>query len=176
MQALGAAECRSWCSTRGVPPSEAKFQFADPGTQNLRIHVPKVGLELVGLSNVIVSTLGGRSEPVLLWLTDWGMWSQEFDELGIHLWERCLHSSGVQQPIATARGLVFEAEETMNLRAHIFVALLFQWDLGILGESRDFTAFASHHGSVTVSCRSELAASRLSEELGGWQPERAPRS
>jgi hypothetical protein len=173
VQALAAAECEGWCRAQGIPALEAKFQFGQSGSGKLLITVPKAGLELVGLSNVITSAMHElTTAPILLWLTDWGMWSEQFDEVGIHIWERLLASNGIHTPIAAARGLLFGREESKDLRAHILLGLLFQWDFAILGESQDFTLFASHHGTLTAAYRSDVTATKLAQELGGWEPVR----
>ena len=92
---------------------------------------PKLSSEAAG---VCLVTLGAWDE-VLVWITQWGIWSSSEDWPSFYSWRG---SHGEKRDLQTAPGHLFTAGEAETLRELIEKVMIFGWDAHLISpEQRD---------------------------------------
>ena len=167
---LSFDECRAWCESRGVDATNARRLRLRQQTDQTEVVLPSVGLKIVAFSLVLGRILeGGRPTGILLWLTEKGMWSEEFEVLGSAFWDRLLSGCGVNDQTEREKpGLLFTRVETQDLRLFLTCVTLFQWDASLIdGEGRK-VIHISHDRYVRMSARDRDSAKDLKAIASAW--------
>ncbi len=167
---LSPAQCRDWCSSRGlsVSPSGA-VSFPPKPLHSLTIPLPTVGLEVIGLSIVLARGFEGfPTGASLLWLKSWDIWSQDFEDMGANLLCRLRRSND----LGDLPGQVFGAKEQLDLSSALLIPLLFQWDAYLIPEHARYVAFVCHDDFVNLLAGTAEDLDSLFRQLEPWKPER----
>src|SRR3954469_23687331 len=94
MKMLDEQECRRWYVTKGVNAADSRrLRFIAELVQQREIPLPMIGLKVVALAIVLRrEILNDSVGNTFLWLSESGMWSEEFERLGARLWAKLLGS------------------------------------------------------------------------------------
>jgi len=170
MRMLSFDECRAWCESRGVDATNARRLRLRQQTDQTEVVLPSVGLKIVAFSLVLGRILeGGRPTGILLWLTEKGMWSEEFEALGSAFWDRLLSGCGVNDQTEREKpGLLFTRVETQDLRLFLTCVTLFQWDASLIDGDGRKVIHISHDGYVRMSARDRDSAKDLKAIASAW--------
>ncbi len=174
MKTLTEQECSDWCAQRNVVGPKRHLRPGAASGAVFTISLPKLGLDAIGLSAVLSAQLEDTGHPkTLLWLTDWGMWSEEYDVVGIRLWEHLLRSTVHGASIAAWPGIVFEESETIDQRVFLVTGMLYQWDVVLVPDHGNYIVRVSHDGDVFVMVRDGYPTTSVAKAIGGWTNRRA---
>ena len=83
-------DCLNWCRQREISISEYDHLYYERvPIHSLVFDLPSRSLEIIGLSNVLSRNLEGDSySGSLVWLRDWDIWSEDYEEVGCRLASR----------------------------------------------------------------------------------------
>lgn len=145
MQFLTASECGQWSTAHGWPWSgrPAVHDLDNRSWARLEFAIPSDAGRRVALLRMLWRATGGS--PRLLWVTDWSVWpSGEHLPLYSLLRERL----GDRRALHEAPGhLTATDEDEDSGLAVATVAVLFLWDLYVLGEGRGFFLSQDEYGT-----------------------------
>jgi hypothetical protein len=172
---LTREEAVRWCAERGV---EARLErFATLGlagsVESIWIRVPpedrrSVALACVLLMSEVEDDLEESFAGGLLWLTDWDIWSEITERVGLLLLAGLRGGADPRESPAE----LFEAARLPAAQAALTLPLLFQWDAWFVPSVPRWAAAVSHHGHVDVVADSDARLAALFERFqqGGWEP------
>ena len=172
MKLLSKPECLDWCRERGIKVSTHEMLYYDTVRPNSLVSdLPTEGLRIIGLSNVLSRNLEGDNYPgALVWLDDYGIWSDDNEEAGVRLLSQLLSDPQRSACFPDTRGQVFDTTEVVDQRVALIVPMLFQWDAYLVPEHGRYFVFLSHDEYVNVVAKTEDELDRLFEELHAWNP------
>jgi hypothetical protein len=150
MHFLSPAECREW--VREIAPLDSRAVPEHPGRSSRYARGPVT--PTTELCRRIEQALTPR-ESLLLWVTDWGIWSAE----NLHLYYRLRQSYGDLRQLEDAPGHLFHSYEAADLVSFLQVAILNGWDAHLIPYAGYARAFVSHDEYV------ELAADAANPEV-----------
>ncbi len=135
MRFLTESECDSWVTERGWPkPNSSNSRLTE------RILFPKEAPRLLWWSRRIATACFFAPDPVLLWITEWGIWGDEAQPI----YDRVRQSYGDQRLLPDAPGHLFVAHEREDLGTFLQLAVLNGWGGYILSHTDYLSAFFSH--------------------------------
>ena len=97
------------------------------------------------------------------------MWSEAFEALGAHWWNRLLKAYEVDDPDGNAHaGAVFDATEKIDQDVFTSLVMLFQWDAILVPEHGRYAVQINHDGYVRLTSPDPAAASELASFAKAW--------
>ena len=172
MRLVSKTDCLNWCRQRGIGISEYDHLYYERAPiHSLVFDLPSRGLEVIGLSNVLSTNLEGEGySGSLLWLKAWGIWSEDYEEVGLRLFERLISGPEGQATLPDSPGQLFDKNESTDQRAALTVPMLFQWDAYLVPDHGRYVVFVSHDEYVDVVAKTAVELDRLFGELHAWNP------
>jgi len=145
MRCLTHAECADWCRRHDYPVIDADT-YGHPAPMVRREFVER-GLapfgdmgERVTRARQVLEWMSMSGE-ILLWLTDWSVWSS-IEHLP--LFTRFREAVGEQRPLIEAPGHVVTPAQLDDGMSVLVVALWFLWDCSVFSERRGPIFVCSH--------------------------------
>ena len=127
-------ECEDWLHQRGrKKPGEST-----PHVQ--RIGYPTEPYRVFGLAHWLATSHTHRM-PVLLWITEWGIWPNSENW---HLYYRLRQTYGDQSLLQDAPGHLFLEHETNDFASFLQIGILNGWGGYVLTQANYLNAFFSH--------------------------------
>lgn len=127
--------CTAWLTDRGrVKPD------ADTGLQRLSLPFPTEPYRIYYVAHWIATQASYR-KPVLLWLTEWGIWPTSENW---HLYYRLRQSYGNHRLLHEAPGHLFLEHETEDFATFLQLTMLSGWGGYLLTQENAVNAFISH--------------------------------
>src|SRR5690348_82007 len=128
-------ECEDWLRGREISkPDEV------PGLEVETLWYPKKSIPVFALSHWIATALTNR-QPVLLWITEWGIWPSSENW---HLYYKLRQSYGDHGLLHEAPGHLFLEHESEDLASFLQLSILNGWGGYFLPSRNDVRAFFSH--------------------------------
>ncbi len=127
------AECEDWLAGRGreIPEPRPDFHFE-------RFLFPKEPYRMYPFARLISHSISWK-EPVLLWITEWGIWTENW-----HLYYKLRQSYGDRQLLHECPGHFFLDYESEDLASFLQLAMLNGWGGYVLTNANYTNAFFSH--------------------------------
>ena len=135
MRFYRADECEEWLAGLGRSKPNAQ-----PGLLCYETGYPREPYRFYAIASWIASTVGYR-QPVLLWVTEWGIWS------GSENWQlyyRLRHTYGDYRLLHEAPGHLFLDYEMEDLTSFLQLAMLNGWGGYVLTKAGYANLFFSH--------------------------------
>jgi hypothetical protein len=170
MRVFSQDECLRWCADREIDTSGGRPQFRN-GKGVFDLALPKIGLKVVVMSGLLSFLRGEAAHAeTLVWVTDWGMWSESIDSVGGKLWERILAGYGYPglDP-SKSRGLLFAEPESMDERVILTSIMLFQWDATVVPRDGLHFVRISHDGYISIHAKTDEVASAIAAPVAEWK-------
>jgi hypothetical protein len=133
------AECEDWLAGRGreIPEPHPDLHFE-------RFLYPKEPYRVYPFARLISDSFNYR-EPVLLWITEWGIWPSS--ENG-HLYYKVRQSYGDRLLLHERPGHLFLGYESEDLASFLQLAMLNGWGGHFITAANYTNAFFSHDGYI----------------------------
>ena len=113
-------------------------------------------------------------QPCLVWMTDWGIWSEVSERVAKSLAESFRSARGERNPLIDTPAHLFGETEAADAQTLLTIAIVFGWDCYVIPEHGKYYALTSHDEYLEVVCQSTALHQRFKEELEHWY--RAERS
>src|SRR3989449_6216296 len=116
MHALGFEDARQWCLARGIRADLARLvslSFQGGSSNCLEIPLPREATRSMALAYILLMTLvpdddESKFEGVLVWIRQWGIWSETTERVGMRSEE---HTSELQSRLHLVCRLLLEKKK-----------------------------------------------------------------
>src|ERR1019366_4492502 len=139
MRALREAEVRTWCQKRSVIVSRNGYLYFDSSDRRcIAIDLPQKPYQLVALANALLPyTESVPFQGALLWIRQWGVWSELVERAGLRVMEVMRGIHGDARPLEEEPGYLFDESELIDLQVCFIQPLLIGWDAFLVPEAGD---------------------------------------
>ena len=148
-------ECEDWLNQR----SRKKPGESTPHVQ--RIGYPTEPHRVFGLAHWLATSHTHRM-PVLLWITEWGIWPSSENW---HLYYRLRQTYGDQSLLQDAPGHLFLEHETNDFASFLQIGILNGWGGYVLTQANYLNAFFSHDEYMDFFVSDDKALDELRTSL-----------
>ena len=169
MEILAANDASRWCEDHGIgsPQPSSIFEpgFSSGTRTKFQIVIPASPPDRIALANAllvpsILETGLEEFQGGLFWMTDYDIWSETIERVGLQLLEMQFAPFRNDQP---AR--LFTPDELVDAQIALGLTLLFEWDAFFAPELTNRVVFVSHHGYVEVHVQSDDDLRRWSAQF-----------
>ncbi len=146
-----------------------QFPNEDPALR-LTLPLPQLPYQVAYLANALLPySESYEFQPCLLWMTDFGIWSDVCERVAKSLAE-CFRSARGERNllIETPAHLFGEAEET-DAQTLLTIAIVFGWDCYVIPEHGRYYAVTSHDEYLEFVSTSTAVHQRFKGELERWR-------
>lgn len=170
MRALTRAEAVSWCVDRRLrQDSTGRVRFEGADSRGLRFPLPAKALEAVARTYKLMDLEDeAQFQGAMVWLSEWGFWSEELDRVGVEVCARIRASAGADPNLNERPATLFDRDEFLAAHAFAVQPVIFQWDAYLLPAAGDFFFFLHHHEWCYALARDETALAYLKTRLRAW--------
>jgi len=172
MKTLGREQAAEWACGVGFRVTEVKksihFPNEDPALC-LMLPLPQKPYQAAYLANDLLPYSESQElSPCLLWMTDFGFWS-EVSERVAHSLVGCFRSSrGETAPLIETPAHLFGSSKACDAQALLTIAIVFGWDCYVIPENASYYAFTSNDGYLEVVSDSAETHASFKTRLDGW--------
>lgn len=155
MQFCTKEDCEEWLRKNNRQKPD-KIQ-----NQAYRLDHPTADYRVFFLANSIATVLTA-GKPVLLWVTEWGIWpsSENWD-----LYYRIRKSYGDSQLLHEAPGHLFLEHESSDLASFLQLAILNGWGGYVLSQADHINAFFSHDEYIDFFASNDATLDQIRKML-----------
>jgi hypothetical protein len=170
MKAFTRSQAFSWYMQRAVQVSDDGFLYFGENRSCITLELPKKPYELVALANSLLPyTESTPFNGALLWLRQWGVWSELVERAGFRVLEAVRNLHGERSSASDAPGYLFDREdELVDLQVSFIQPLLIGWDAFLVPNRGDYIVATSHDETISVLTRTPETHKRLLTELQAW--------
>jgi hypothetical protein len=179
MELLANSDAAAWCAGREVVIARdwrTRLRFADGYPAKVRLTIPSADRRSLLTAYMMLTTGPSENEEenfggALLWLHDWGMWSETLDDVGLVLLRAMRRDHPGSADIASTPAHHFSAAEFVEARATTAIPLLFQWDAHLVPDDGSAIYAISHDGYVDMWFRTPEIFRREVDRyaVGEWE-------
>jgi hypothetical protein len=145
------------------------FQDEDPELR-LTLPLPSKPFQVAYLANALLPySNAAEFQPCLLWLTDFGFWSDVSERVAHSLTECFRSTRGEQKPLMETPAHLFDVAEAIDAQTLLTIAIVFGWDCYVIPAHANYYALTSHDDYLKVVSSDSANHSRFKQELEGWQ-------
>lgn len=144
------------------------FPNEDPALR-LTLPLPQLPYQAAYLANALLPySESSEFQPCLLWMTDWGIWSDVSERVAKSLAECFRSARGERNLLSETPAHLFGENEAADAQTLLTIAIVFGWDCYVIPEHGNYYALASHDEYLEVVSRSTAIHQRFKEELERW--------
>jgi hypothetical protein len=167
MDLIEKQHCLEWCSSRRIKSSGmAHIDFFDPKKHKIAISLPKEFLKCIPLVLALETTFEMEMVGSLLWIRDWGIWSEKTEAIGIAYWKKFRPEKN-RDLLTEYPGHLFSENDAESLRALLLLPILFQWDAQWITPSGEAIANVKHDASLEILIRGDTTE-KIIGEIKSW--------
>jgi hypothetical protein len=145
------------------------FPNEDPALR-LTLPLPQIPYQVAYLANALLPySESAEFQPCLLWMTDWGIWSEVSERVAKLLVETFRLARGESNLLIETPAHLFGKTEAADAQTLLTIAIVFGWDCYIIPEHGKHYALTSHDEYIEVVSASATIHERLKGELERWQ-------
>lgn len=175
MKALTADDVYAWCGARSVAVSSDNYLYFELNRQCIAVDLPKKPYEVVALVNELLPyTVNNPFEGALLWLREWGIWSELVERAGFRVMELLRRADGVIRSPEEAPRYLFDALELVDLQVGLLQPVLIGWDAFMVPDSGDYIVATSHDETTCILTRTLQLHEKLLADLKSWNCQSDP--
>ncbi len=149
-------ECREWLSGR-----KRKLPDATTGASVERVSYPAEPYRVFSIAHWIATSLTHR-QPVLLWITEWGIWPSSENW---HLYYKLRQTHSDHRLLQDAPGHLFLEHEAEDLASFLQVAMLNGWGGYVLPHANFVNVFFSHDEYIDFFAERDGLLTDICKEL-----------
>jgi len=160
MKVLSKNEVLTWlevASSRMPSGSGAPFEFRHNTIPGMICRWPyrcrillkdNVWYQYPMLANALIPF--GEQITFLLWITDWGIWNELSERVGMRILDYIRQEAGDKRDLIDAPGHLFDGPERVKAQTLLSVAMWVGWDIYVISEEESFVVFNSHDEFLDV--------------------------
>jgi hypothetical protein len=156
MQVYTKQGCEQW-----LAGCELSKPDATPGLARFHYLYPIRPYQVFFVTHWIASTFPRRM-PVLLWITEWGIWPSSENW---HLYYRLRESYGDRRLLHDAPGHLFLEHEAEDIASFLQLAMLNGWGGYLIPQINDVRMFFSHDEYIDFYAKDQTALDNVREAL-----------
>ena len=146
-----------------------RFPNEDPALR-LTLPLPQLPYQVAYLANALLPySESAEFQPCLLWMTDWGIWSEVSERVAKSLVESFRRARGESNLLIETPAHLFGKTEAADAQTLLTIAIVFGWDCYMIPEHGKYYALTSHGEYIEVVSASATTHERLKGELERWQ-------
>jgi len=169
MKSLTTEQVRLWCKARSIAVSDDDHLYFKENRRCLALDLPQKPYMLVALANELLPyTVDSPFQGALLWLREWGIWSDLVERAGFRVMEMLRGGSGDRSTPDENPGYLFEANELIDLEVGLLQPMLIGWDAFMVPETMDYIVATSHDETTVVLTRTREMHENLLGALKEW--------
>lgn len=144
------------------------FPNANP-TLRLTIPLPELPYQVAYLANALLPySESAEFQPCLLWMTDWGIWSDVSERVAKSLVECFRSTRGERNLLIETPAHLFGETEAADAQTLLTIAIVFGWDCYVIPEHGKYYALTSHDEYLEVVSSSNAVHEHFTGELERW--------
>jgi hypothetical protein len=144
------------------------FPDEDP-VLRLTLPLPQLPSQVAYLANAILPyTESAEFQPCLLWMTDWGIWSEVSERVAKSLAECFRSARGERNLLIDKPAHLFGETEAADEQTLLTIAIVFGWDCYVIPKHGKYYARTSHDEYLEVVSNSTPIPQRFKGELERW--------
>ncbi len=183
MHALGFEDARQWCLARGIRADLARLvslSFQGGSSNCLEIPLPREATRSMALAYILLMTQvpdddESKFEGVLVWIRQWGIWSETTERVGMNIVESIRLAKGEARSVDEARAHLFDEHELVEAHALLLQPLFFEWDAFVVPSSGKYFAMADHDGVLKIVTQDQVTHQGLLHRFRDWHPKTCSR-
>ena len=191
MKTLGWEEAAEWANEVGLAAtvSRDKQEYVDEVGQKqsisrinksiyfpdenpdfrLTLPLPEKPYQVAYLANALLPhSVSFEFLPCLLWMTDFGFWSEVSERVAHSLAEGFRSARGETKPLIETPAHLFSITEGTDAQTLFTIAIISGWDCYVIPEKPDYYAFTSHDEYLEVVSSDADTHRRFKTELESW--------
>lgn len=169
MKSLTREQARAWCEQKSLKVANNDYLYFEHERLCIAIELPEKPYTLVAIANALLpDRVPAQFEGALLWLRQWGIWSELVERAGFRVMEAMRGIHGDSRSPEEAPGYLFGAQELVDLQVCFIQPLLIGWDAFLVPESGDYFVATSHDETTCVLSRTREIHKKLLGELQPW--------
>jgi hypothetical protein len=146
------------------------FPNEDPALR-LTLPPPQKPYQVAYLANALLPYSESQElSPCLLWMTDFGFWSEVSERVAYSLLGCFRSSRGETAPLIETPAHLFGSSEACDAQALLTIAIVFGWDCYVIPEHASYYAFTSHDEYLEVVSDSPETHASFKTRLNSWDP------
>ena len=135
----------------------------------LTLPLPELPFQVAYLANALLPySESAEFQPCLLWMTDWGIWSEVSERVAKSLVECFRSTRGERNLLIERPAHLFSETEAADAQTLLTIAIVFGWDCYVIPEHGKYYALTSHDEYLEVVSSSNAVHERFKGELEGW--------
>lgn len=144
------------------------FPNEDPALR-LTLPMPEKPYQVAYLANALLPYSEAlEMSPCLLWMTDFGFWSDVSERVAYSL-VGCFRSSrGETAPLIEKPAHLFDSGEASDAQTLLTIAIVSGWDCYVIPENASYYAFTSHDEYLEVVSASPEIHASFKKQLSSW--------
>jgi len=167
-------------SVQGYPAKDGKgervcrinksiyFPNEDPALR-LTLPLPRLPYQVAYLANALLPYSDSDEFQIcLLWMTDWGIWSEVSERVANSLVECFRSARGERNLLIDSPAHLFGETEAADAQTLLTIAIVFGWDCYVIPKHGKYYALTSHDEYLEVVSNSIAIHQRLKGELERW--------
>jgi len=145
------------------------FPDEDPALR-LTLKMPQKPYQVAYLANDLLPYSESlQLLPCLLWMTDFGFWSEVSERVASSLVGAFRSSRGEFAPLIEKPAHLFGSTDATDAQTLLTIAIVFGWDCYIIPENATYYAFTSHDEYLEVVCSNTETHAFFKTRLDGWR-------
>jgi len=152
------------------------FPNEDPALR-LTLPLPQLPYQVAYLANALLPySESAEFQPCLLWMTDWGVWSEVSERVAKSLAECFRSARGERNLLIDTPAHLFGETEATDAQTLLTIAIVFGWDCYVIPERGKYYARTSHDEYLEVVSNSTAIHQRFKGKLERWHAAERVRS
>lgn len=144
------------------------FPNEDPALR-LTLPLPQLPYQVAYLANALLPySESDEFQPCLLWMTDWGIWSEVSERVAKSLTESFRSARGERNLLIDTPAHLFGQTEAADAQTLLTIAIAFGWDCYVIPEHGKYYALTSHDEYLEVAANSTAIHQHFKGELERW--------
>jgi hypothetical protein len=146
------------------------IRYADERSElRITLPLPKLPYQVAYLANALLPhSEDAAFQPCLLWITDWGIWSDVSERVVESLVESFRENRGELKPLIETPAHLFGCDELVDAQALLTLAVVFGWDCYVIPEHGNYYAFTSHDEYLQVVAATSDDYGVLKRDFEQW--------
>jgi len=178
MRVMTFEQAREWCVARGIvadSPELVTLKFNNGSTKCLEFQLPAEATRAMALAYTLLMTMilddhESKFQGALLWIRQWGIWSETTERVGLKIVEMMRLAIGESRSLQDTSAHLFDKHELVEAHAFIMQPLFFQWDAFFVPSSGKYFATIDHDGELYVASQDQLTNQALLHRFQDWHP------
>lgn len=168
-----SGECIVDGKKKAFPHVQKSIHFPEEEPANrLTLFLPKLPYQVSYLANDLLPySENAEFQTCLLWITDWGIWSDTSERVANELVQSFRATHGETKPLMETPAHLFGRAEAAQAQTLLTIAIVFGWDCYAIPAHGNYYAFTSHDEYIAVVSSNSAIHEPFAKYLKRWYSE-----